>query len=234
MTLPAPPPSPAVVGIAYAHPKKIVLYGSREVTPLGGPVRQIRTSRTTMKKILGLTTALMLLATVAYGQDVSYNFDQQADFSKYKTYKWVQVKDAEQVDQLTAQQITAAFEKQLALKGLTKATGDQADLAIAYQVAIGKEKQISTMDSGMYGAGWGPRYYGGYYGGGTSTTTTSTIFVGSVALDMYDSASKNLVWRSLASKQIDTKASPEKREKNLNKGAAKMLKNFPPKPKATS
>jgi hypothetical protein len=184
-----------------------------------------------MKKILGLTTALMLLATVAYGQDVSYNFDQQADFTKYKTYKWVEVKGAEQVDQLTAQQITAAFEKQLALKGLTKATGDQADLSIAYQVAIDKEKQINTMDTGMYGPGWGPRYYGGYYGGGMSTTTTSTIFVGSVALDMYDSASKNLVWRSLASKQIDTKAKPEKREKNLNKGAEKMLKNFPPKPK---
>jgi hypothetical protein len=189
----------------------------------------------TMTKILGLTTALMLLATVAYGQDVSYNFDQQADFTKYKTYKWVQAKGgAEQIDPLTAQQITNAFEKQLALKGLTKATGDQADLSVLYQVAVDKEKQINTMDTGMYGAGWGPRYYGGYYGGGSSTTTTSTIFVGSVALDMYDSASKNLVWRGLASKQIDSKASPEKRDKNLNKGAAKMLKNYPPKAKKTS
>jgi hypothetical protein len=185
-----------------------------------------------MKRIVGFTTALMLVAAVAYGQDVSYNYDQQADFTKYKTYKWVQLKDAEQVDPLTAQQITAAFEKQLAAKGLTKATGDAADLAIAYQVAVDKEKQIQTWDTGMYGAGWGPRYYGGYYGGGgTSTTTTSTIFVGSVALDMYDASTKNLVWRSVASKQIDTKASPEKREKNLNKGAGKMLKNFPPKPK---
>ena len=184
-----------------------------------------------MKRIVGLTTVLMLVAAVAYGQDVSYNFDQQADFTKYKTYKWVQVKDAEQVDPLTAQQITAAFEKQLALKGLTKVEGDAADLLVAYQVAISSEKQINTMDTGMYGAGWGPRYYGGYYGGGMSTTTTSTIYVGSVALDMYDAAGKNLVWRSIASKQIDTKANPEKRQKNLNKGAEKMLKNYPPKPK---
>ena len=188
-----------------------------------------------MTRIAGFTTALTLVAAVSYGQDVSYNFDQQADFTKYKTYMWVQVKDAEQIDPLTAQQLTAAIEKQLALKGLTKATGNQADLAIAYQVAISKEKQAQTWDNGgMYGAGWGPRYYGGYYGGGMSTTTTSTIFIGSVALDMYDSASKNLVWRSLASKQIDTKANPEKRDKNLNKGAAKMLKNFPPKPKSTN
>ena len=94
-----------------------------------------------MKRIVGFTTALMLVAAVAYGQDVSYNFDQQADFTKYKTYKWVQVKDAEQVDQLTAQQITAAFEKQLAAKGLTKVEGDNADLFVAYQVAVSRRSR---------------------------------------------------------------------------------------------
>ena len=97
-----------------------------------------------MTRIAGFTTALTLVTAVAYGQDVSYNFDQQADFTKYRTYTWVQVKDAEQVDPLTAQQITAAFEKQLALKGLTKAAGDQADLAVAYQVAVAKEKRDRT------------------------------------------------------------------------------------------
>jgi hypothetical protein len=48
---------------------------------------------------------------------------------------------------------------------------------------------------------------------------------------MYDSAAKTLVWRGLASKQIDTKASPEKRQKNLDKGMAKLLKTYPPKVK---
>jgi len=62
-----------------------------------------------------------------------------------------------------------------------------------------------------------------------TTATTSTIYVGSVALDMYDAAAKKLVWRGLASKQIDKKASPEKRQKNLDKGAAKLLKKYPPR-----
>jgi len=39
---------------------------------------------------------------------------------------------------------------------------------------------------------------------------------------------KQLVWRGVASKQIDTKAKPDKREKNLDKGMAKLLKNYPP------
>jgi hypothetical protein len=183
-----------------------------------------------MKKLIGLTSAFALMAAVAFGQDVSYNFDQQADFTKYKTYKWVEVKGSEQVDELLVQQIRGAFDKNLALKGLTKATGDTADLFIAFQVAVNQEKQMTTFDTGYgMGPGWGGRYYGGYYGGGTTTSTTSTIYVGSVALDMYDAAAKKLVWRGIASKQVDTKAKPEKRMKNLDKGTAKMLKNYPPK-----
>ena len=30
----------------------------------------------------------LCLATSVLAQDVSYNFDSQADFSKYKTYRW--------------------------------------------------------------------------------------------------------------------------------------------------
>lgn len=186
-----------------------------------------------MRKLAGLTSAFVLVAAVALGQDVSYNYDQQADFGKYKSYKWVEVKGGEQVDQLLMQQIRDAFDKNLATKGLTKATGDTADLFVAVQVAVSQEKQMTTWDTGYgMGPGWGGRWSGRYYGGGgMSTSTTSTIYVGSVALDMYDAADKKLVWRGIASKQVDTKAKPEKRVKNLDKGTAKMLKDFPPKPK---
>jgi len=186
-----------------------------------------------VKKIFGLVTAFMLVAALAPAQDVGYNFDQKADFTKYKTYKWVAVKGGEPVNELVAKQITDSIDRQLATKGLTKTEGDAADLYVGYQVAIDQEKQMTTFDSGYaMGPGWGGRYYGGYYGGGgMSTSTTSTINIGTVALDMYDSASKQLVWRGMASKQLDPKAKPEKRQKNLDKGMAKLLKNYPPKVK---
>jgi hypothetical protein len=183
-----------------------------------------------MKKSVILATAFLLIAAFASAQDVSYNFDQKADFSKYKTYKWVVKKDAEQPDEITAKQIVSAIEKQLGAKGLTRTDADAADLYIAYQVAITKEKEATTWNTGYgMGVGWGGRYYGGYGGGGMSTTTTATIYIGALALDMYDTATKSLVWRGLASKQIDTKAKPEKRQKNLDKGMEKLLKNYPPK-----
>jgi hypothetical protein len=185
-----------------------------------------------MKRLIGLASAFVFVASLAPAQDVGYNFDQQADFAKYKTYKWVTVKDAAPVNELVATQIAEAIDRQLATKGLTKTDSDTADLYIAYQVAVDKEKQMSTFNTGYgMGPGWGGRYYGGYYGGGTSTSTTSTITIGTVAVDMYDSGAKKLVWRGMASKQLDPKAKPEKRQKNLDKGMAKLLQNYPPKKK---
>jgi hypothetical protein len=40
-----------------------------------------------------------------------------------------------------------------------------------------------------------------------------------------------MVWRGMASKTLDPKASAEKRQKTIQNGAAKLLKNFPPKKK---
>ncbi len=185
-----------------------------------------------MKRLIGMTAMLVLTAAVGSAQEVGYNYDQQTDFAKYKTYKWVVVEGGEKVDDITDSQIKAAIDKQLGLKGLSKAGGQEADLFVAYQVAVNSEKQLTAWNTGYgMGPGWGGRWYGGYYGGGMTTATTSTIRVGTVGLDMYDAQAKKLVWRGVASKQIDAKAKPEKRQKNLEKGAAKLLKEFPPKQK---
>ena len=54
------------------------------------------------------------------------------------------------------------------------------------------------------------------------------IYVGELVLDMYDSKKKELVWRGVASKTLDPKVKPDKRQKNLEKAVAKLLKNYPP------
>jgi Domain of unknown function (DUF4136) len=185
-----------------------------------------------MKKFSFLWMAVMLmLASVALAQDVRYNFDKDADFSKFKTYTWVVFKDASPVDTLTDKQIKDAIDAQLATKGLTKVDGDKADLYVGYQVAVGTEKQFTSFNSG--GWGYGPGWYGGGWygaGGGVTTGQTSTIYTGQLALDMYETAKQDLVWRGVANKTLDPNAKPEKRQKNLNKGAAKLLKNYPPPP----
>ena len=184
-----------------------------------------------MKKILFATIALLLLGvTSTLAQDVRYDFDKTKDFSKYRTYKWVSIKDADQVDQLTANQIMSAVDAELAKKGLTKTDSGDADLLIGYQTAIGTEKQFNSYSTGWgYGPGWGSSWYGsGSMGSNMTYGSTSTVYTGQLDLSMYDSATKQLVWRGVASRTMDPKAKPDKKEKNINKAVAKLLKNYPP------
>jgi hypothetical protein len=183
-----------------------------------------------MKRSSLITIALLLLGvSTAFSQDVRYNFDKNTDFSRFKTYKWVVLKDAAKVNDIMDKNIRDAIDAELSTKGLTKVDQDNADLYVGYQAAVGQEKQFTS-----YNSGWGPGggwYGGGWYGGGGMSTTTgqtSTIYVGQLALDMYDSANKDLVWRGVASKTIDPKAKPEKQQKNLTKAVKKLLKNYPP------
>jgi uncharacterized protein DUF4136 len=177
---------------------------------------------------------LSLIAVSAYAQDVRYNFAAGQDFSRYKTYKWVQIEKAERLNQLADQQLKTAVEAGLAKKGLTKTDGETADLFIAYQPSVTQEKEYTSYNTDWgYGAGWGRGWYGGGMGSSMTTGETSTIHIGHILLDMYDSGEKKLVWRGTVSKALDTKAKPDKQTKNLNKAIEKLLKNYPPaKPKS--
>ena len=178
-------------------------------------------------RVCHLALPLCLTAVYCMAQDVRYNFAAGQDFSTYRTYKWVQIKGAEQLNQLAEQQLRAAVDAEMSKRGLTRTDGETADLFIAYQAAIGQEKQYTSFDTGWgYGPGWYGRYGAGM--GGMTTGQTSTIYVGQVSLDMYDPAQKTLVWRGSASKTLDANAKPEKQKKNLDKAVAKLLKNFPP------
>jgi Domain of unknown function (DUF4136) len=188
---------------------------------------------TNMKRIGWLVIAFLLVAGTAGAQDIRYNYDKSADFTKYKTYKWVDIKTSDK-DELIDKQIRSTIDAELAKKGLTVTESDTADVYIGYQLAISTEKQVNTFSSDFgYGPGWGP--YGGYggYGGmgsGTSTSTTSTLYIGALQLDFYEVSKKQTVFRAVATKTLDPKAKPEKRQKNLTKAVAKMLKKYPPKP----
>ena len=171
--------------------------------------------------------AVLFFAVLGRAQDVRYNYDKAADFTKYKTYKWVEIKTSDK-DPLIDNQIRATIEAELATKGLTKSDSENVDLYIAYQLAITTEKQVDTWNTGYgYGGGWR-----GYRGMGTTTgtATTSTLYIGSLQLDFYEVPGKKTVFRAVGSKTIDTKAKPDKQQKNLAKSVKKLLKEYPPKP----
>jgi hypothetical protein len=161
----------------------------------------------------------VVLAASCRAQDVAFNFMPGTDFSKYHTYKWVSIEGGAHPNQIMDQEIKQAIDSQLASRGMTKTDSDKADLYIGYQVAVDQEKQWNA-----WGTGRG-------FGGGMASATSSTISNGTLVLDMYDPGTKQLVWTGRATKTLDPGSNQEKNMKNLDKAMAKLLKNYPPKPK---
>jgi hypothetical protein len=180
---------------------------------------------------------LSLTAMASFAQEVHYNFDHNADFAKYKTYRWVEIDEAVRLDELTDKQLKNALDLELSKKGLIKIMGNDPDLLISYQAAVNHQQQFNAFSGGFgprwgYGVGWGRGW--GYTNDGTSTITvqSTVIHVGSLGFDMYDADQKQLVWRGEATKTIDTRAKPDQRQSKIEKGVAKLLKNYPPQTKS--
>jgi hypothetical protein len=165
-------------------------------------------------------TVLVLTASSARTQDVRYQFDDTVDFSKFKTYKWVALASPAPIDKLTDEQVKAALDAGFSQKGLTKVAGDTAaDLFIAYQTAELKEHKFDQFNSGWgLGPGWN----------GTSADMEAVIYKGELVVNMYDPATRHLIWMGVATKTLDMKANAEKRQKDLNRAVTKLMQNYPP------
>lgn len=167
---------------------------------------------------LAFAALLFMFAGTAFCQSVNTNYLPGTDFSKYHSYKWVTVDGAQPVDQITDQQIKAAIDKQLTAKGFTRKDADPVDLYVGYQVAMDKEQELNAWGGGM---GW-------RMGGGMATVTTTTVDIGTLALDLYDPADKQLIWRGTVSESVSKSSTPEKKQQMLDKASGKLLKKFPP------
>jgi hypothetical protein len=163
---------------------------------------------------------VLLVCGFMAAQDIRTNYMPGTDFSKFKTYKWVQIDGGEQPNQIVGQQIIQAVDSQLTSKGFTKTDDDKADMYVGYQVSVAQEREWNA-----YGTGGGWRF-----GGGMGTATSSTIQIGTLGLDFYDPSPKQLLWRGSATKTLNPSKDPAKNQERLNKAVAKLLKDFPPKP----
>ncbi len=176
-----------------------------------------------MKNALKIAGAACLCLGVALGQPATYTYDRNADFSPYRTYRWIEIKDATHPDQLVDQQIREAADAVLGEKTLWLVNDDSADLCIGFQIAVGGERQIETYNAGGV---WG---YGPGWGAGASASTPSTIRAGQLVIDVYDTKTRQLVWRGIGLKEMDLTARPDKRQKDITKIVDRILKNYPPK-----
>jgi Domain of unknown function (DUF4136) len=174
------------------------------------------------RKKLGSVLALAcLFGSVTLAQNVQRKYLPGIDFSKYKTYKWVESKH-QYPDPTVDAQIKQSFDTQFAAKGLKKTDGT-ADLTLDYQTATTQQETWVVYEdwAAGAGAGWGANRL--------PQRKQVTIDVGTLVLDIYDTAAKKLVWSGSASKTLEPESSSKDRQENVDKAAKKLLPKFPPK-----
>ncbi len=188
----------------------------------------MKTTRIIASRLALVLGALLASAGVAAAQDVATNYDTSVDFSKYKTYHWVDIQGATYPNQLTDLMIRNAIDSTLKMKGLVRQDSGDVSLYVGYQLTTQQTKQLNTFGTGGgawgYGGGWGGM------GGGMSTTTVQNLTEGTLAVDLYDPSMKQLVWQSTATKTLNPSSNAQKNQQNMQKAANKMFKNYPPMP----
>ncbi len=177
-----------------------------------------------MKKYMLLAVPFLLASCSSL--KVSYDYDKQSDFSKYKTYAYSEDAQKLPVGDLNRARVLSAVDAELAKKGFTKS--ESPDVLIDIHVKAEKRTEATATTTGPGGYG----YYGRYgYGGGFSTTQVNynEYIDGTMFINMVDKSTEKIVWQGRATKTIDEDANAEKREKNINYAVQQIFLKYPPK-----
>jgi hypothetical protein len=172
------------------------------------------------RAVFVLMGMMLLFAGKLSAQQVKTDYDRNANFGQYKTYSWEQVKTK---DALDVDRIKTAVNAALSAKGWTMVDSG-GDFSVIAMEMTHNQQTLNTFYDG-FGGGWGWRRFGGG-GFGEATTTTETYKVGSVVVDLFDTKTKQLIWRGTSSDTLSNNS--DKNIKNLDKGVEKMFKHFPP------
>jgi hypothetical protein len=168
------------------------------------------------------TICFLMIAIVSGVAPQTVDFDKKAPFLGYKTYKWVNIPSAVQLDELTSGQLIGTLQVELEKKGLTRTDAENPDLYIGYQV-VGEKEKDKTLKNYNIGAS-----YGSVGGGSATGAAAMTVHSGRLVLDMYDGGKKQLIWRGVIPDPFNANAKPDQRQKHLSKSIEGLLKHYPP------
>jgi hypothetical protein len=173
-----------------------------------------------------ITVTLLSLGTLVSPARAAanYDYDPSADFSKYKTFRWIgdgpgAASRAQrnrtgaqhpQLSPLVEKQIGESVKSTLEAKGLTYVDqGPTTDLGVA--IHTGSQREV-------VGYGWGPRHLG--------PRRVEVNKEGVLTIDLVDRQARELIWRGWIAAPI--KEDPEKLHKQIESLVEKVLYHYPP------
>lgn len=185
-----------------------------------------------MKRLLIIFGVL----TAIYGCSprVAVDSSSQTDFSKYKTFTWMDsdVKAGQNplyYNQLATESVENTMANVLQQKGLSENSSNP-DLLIGYHFFVENKTQTVATPSPVYGPylgwgrwgyrGWGP----GWWGWGGTQYTQQQYQAGTLVVDMVDARTRKLVWRGSVQNAV---GDPARIAAQLQKEAERIVEKFP-------
>lgn len=173
-----------------------------------------------------LSFALAGSLSFAAAQDVRTDYDHDANFQQYHTFSVYRVHAS---DGIVEKRLRSNIVASLTERGFREVP-QGGDLAVTAIGGVRNRQEYTTFYNG-FGPGWGYGGWGGWYGwgrwggGGPATTTVYNIPVGTLAVDVYDARTHQLIFRGTA--VDDLSKNPDKNAKKGEKAVDKIFDKMP-------
>jgi len=167
---------------------------------------------------LPIAVALLALAVgPLLAQKIDVEFDESANFERYKTFHIVEgqlnAKAAALNSDLTRRKIENEIRKRLTEKGLMEVES-KPDLNVRFTLGQARKTEVEA-----YPAGWR----------GLGTRRVRVAYTqGTLVINLRDTSRKELVWRSIAEEE---KSDPLQISQHLDDMVRKSIDKYPPKKK---
>jgi hypothetical protein len=174
-----------------------------------------------MKTALTLAALFLITVSVATAATVFVNYDQDTDFSTFKTFQFIDTEASSfsQSDPLMHKKIVDLVVARLEAAGM-KEVQENPDLYVTYH---GKSQEGNKFNSASYGYNtWDGAYVS--WGGEVYTGSQFVYEEGTLTVDAWSAEGNNLVFRG-SSTQI-FKNTADKRVKQMEQALINMSKKF--------
>ena len=154
-----------------------------------------------------------LTSTIAFGQQVSVNYNHGQSFGQFHTYAW-DINDPNRIaNSILAQAAVSDIDSALQGKGFSKVDmSANPDLIVTVSGGMKQETSYSA---------WGMRGIGGGMGGITPEQNVEATMIVSI----YDAKAKALIWRGIAQDTLSNNGN--KNQQMVGKAVQKMFKQWP-------
>jgi hypothetical protein len=176
----------------------------------------MRVPRSARRPAPAILAALGLSLCVACASPVvEYDFDPEADFSGYTTFHWIDPSEVETEPRMAREplvdaRIRRAVNVALTDRGYRKTDTPPWDFLVIYQGALEDKEELIPVYT-QTGAVRGMQTY--------------AYKEGTLVLDVYDGASKRLVWRGSVTQAFDDE---DRALESIEKLATSLAAKFPP------